>query len=240
MGLTSSFKSIIWVIKNAKVIQTSSCASFRPFSYKVATDLDTLNGCSEDQVNLWSGDNYAYGQSKLAQILWVKALTRRLGPSSTLSANAFHPGLANTPGVDKAMDSGKIIDFQRNLIHRVVTKSAWQSPDGALTGLFLAVTDGIKGKYFHPQAQEVVNPMSLDEQLQDDLWAFSDKLVENYLSPLELSQADKEEPGADLPPQHDEKQEKADLANVEGVMEAQGATKESASTIHQETFSNEL
>jgi NAD(P)-dependent dehydrogenase (short-subunit alcohol dehydrogenase family) len=170
--------------ENAKIVQTSSASSFSTFSYILATDLETLHGCSEKQFDASRTENYAYGQSKLAQIVWVKALTRKLGPTSKLAANAFHPGLVNTPLVGRMMDSLPFNNYIRRLLNGV-TAHAWQSPDGALTGLYLAVTDGIKGRYFHPQAQEVVNPMSLDEQLQDKLWAFSERLVENYLAPIE-------------------------------------------------------
>jgi hypothetical protein len=39
----------------------------------------------------------------------------------------------------------------------------------------------IRGKYFHPQAQEVVNQYSLDEKVQKELWEFSDELVSQFL-----------------------------------------------------------
>jgi NAD(P)-dependent dehydrogenase (short-subunit alcohol dehydrogenase family) len=171
--------------ENAKIIQTSSSSSFATFSYRVATDLQTLHGCSENLYNdPFFVENKSYGQSKLAQIVWVKALTRKLGPLSNQSANAFHPGMVNTKIFENVMEKAQVDDAKRRFMDGLL-KYVWQSPDGALTGLYLAVTHGIKGRYFHPQAQEVVNPMSLDEQLQDDLWAFSDKLVENYLAPIE-------------------------------------------------------
>ena len=59
--------------------------------------------------------------------------------------------------------------------------------EGALTGLFLGVEterlikENIRGKYFHPQSQEVVNPMAEDEKLQKDLWDFSESLIQKYL-----------------------------------------------------------
>jgi len=69
-----------------------------------------------------------------------------------------------------------------------VMPNAWKSPDGALTGLYLAsehvIKKNIQGEYFHPQAQRMVNPLSLDEQLQDNLWEFSDQLVRDFLEPI--------------------------------------------------------
>jgi hypothetical protein len=55
-----------------------------------------------------------------------------------------------------------------------------------LTGLYLATHYDIKGKYYHPQAQEVINPLALDEDLQDRLWNFSDQLVKDFLDPLQV------------------------------------------------------
>lgn len=62
----------------------------------------------------------------------------------------------------------------------------WTSREGALTLLYLGVQldqlkeKNIRGKYYHPQTQEVVNEAALDEQRQDDLWKFCDELVSAY------------------------------------------------------------
>jgi len=46
------------------------------------------------------------------------------------------------------------------------------------------VHKNISGKYFHPQAQEVVNPLSLDEVLQKKLWQFSDDLIKDFVADI--------------------------------------------------------
>jgi NAD(P)-dependent dehydrogenase (short-subunit alcohol dehydrogenase family) len=184
----------------ARIIQTSSAAAFSTYSYRVATDVETLHGCSETYISPSSGENLSYGQSKLAQDIWCKALTRRLSSSQDfgghIAANAFHPGLVNTGIFGKALeisDMPKMIeDYLRSII---LPKFAWQSPDGALTGLYLATRNsnsGIQGKYFHPQAEEVINPLALDEDLQDKLWEFSDALVKDYLTPIQVAGAETE------------------------------------------------
>ncbi|CAB9513279.1 Short-chain dehydrogenase TIC 32, chloroplastic [Seminavis robusta] len=178
--------------EDAKIVQTSSASSFVSFTYKVATDLETLHGCSEPQFEGGGSNsalNLAYGQSKLAQILWVKKLTRLLEPEqSKIRANAFHPGLTHTPGVGRMADSDQLAGWEQVMLKHMLQK-AWQSPDGALTGLYLATgtsKNDIRGRYFHPQSQEVVNPMALDEKLQDDVWAFSDELVKAYMTPIQV------------------------------------------------------
>ena len=68
----------------------------------------------------------------------------------------------------------------------VKNKLLWSSLEGALTELYLGVAvdqlkaKNIRGKYFHPQSVEVVNPLALDEKLQDDMWSFCDELVSPF------------------------------------------------------------
>jgi NAD(P)-dependent dehydrogenase (short-subunit alcohol dehydrogenase family) len=183
-----------YLATNARIVQTSSASSFSTYSYKVATNLETLHGCSEPYLQAFTSENLSYGQSKLAQDVWCKTLTRKLANKNdsnnnktNISANAFHPGLVNTPIFHKiyqVSDAPKSMeDWMTNT---VMPKYAWQSPDGALTGLYLATHPDIKGKYYHPQAQEVVNPLADDEELQDKLWDFSNELVKDYLAPIPM------------------------------------------------------
>ena len=58
--------------------------------------------------------------------------------------------------------------------------------EAALTALYLGVsedviTKNIRGKYFHPIAQEVINPLAQDEVLQTKLWMFLDELVKEHV-----------------------------------------------------------
>lgn len=96
----------------ARIVLTSSCQSYgTTLDYKVATDLETLNG---DPAILWSH----YDQSKLAQIYWARELTRKLDanniddpnndpnddpnnnpnddPNSIVYVNAANPGAVAT------------------------------------------------------------------------------------------------------------------------------------------------
>ena len=75
--------------KMARVVLTASAASYDTFEYKVATDLETLNSVNVKNFHV-------YGQSKLAQVLWAKKLTRELGANSSTYVNAVHPGAVDT------------------------------------------------------------------------------------------------------------------------------------------------
>ena len=172
--------------KMARIIQTSSNASFHyRFEYGVATDLETLNSCYADNGPLSVIASKWYAQSKLAQIVWAKALTRRLGPDSNMFVNAFHPGLVGTSiwnGVENFLPGKK-----RSTVDMIRSTIMWTPEEGALTGLFLAVAvdtlvkENIRGRFYHPQGQENINAKANDENLQDALWKFSDELVKDFL-----------------------------------------------------------
>jgi len=162
--------------KMARIVLTSSAASYKTFDYKVATDLETLNGVNVRNIRV-------YGQSKLAQILWAKELTRQLGPNSTTYVNACHPGAVDTNIWEK---NPLFPRFVQDMIFYLRKNVMWTAAEGALTMLYLGVaTDdlrnkNVRGKYFHPQSQEMVNPLSLDTDLQKAVWKFSDELVRDF------------------------------------------------------------
>lgn len=162
-----------------RVVLTSSSASFKTFPNKVATSMEELHGQGSPPTDL----RY-YSQSKLAQILWTKKVSRELANDTNMYVNAAHPGFCYTPLLYSTF---KPSPFIVTLVDDFVKDMTWTSEEGALTLLYLGVEttklkEGeIRGKYFHPQTQEVVNPLSLDEKLQDKLWKFSNDLVANFV-----------------------------------------------------------
>ena len=164
----------------ARVVLTSSLASFDPFGYGVATDLAKLNGMKASAIQ----SVRMYGRSKLAQIVWAKAVARKLGPKSSIYVNAMNPGAAKTVLMNK---NPYFPQFLTNAKAWVEKRLLWTAEEGALTLLYLGVATeelkekNIRGKYFHPQAVEVINPLSLDEALQDKLWSFCEDLVKDYI-----------------------------------------------------------
>lgn len=169
----------------ARVVSTTSNASYKTFSYIVATDLETLNGCSEE---FFVGpENYSYGQSKLAQILWTKQLARRLGPQSTIYVNAFHPGMVDTKIWHHILDGLRVPKFVYGIIDWFRRDVMWTAREGALTGLVLGAhkelvqRDDLRALYYHPQGEVRTNPLAKDEDLQKAVWDFTDSLVRDFL-----------------------------------------------------------
>ncbi|GGK63398.1 SDR family NAD(P)-dependent oxidoreductase [Streptomyces flaveus] len=123
----------------------------------------------------------AYGQSKLANLLFTYELQRRLALHGSTNAVAAHPGLANT-------------DLMRNLpaamrvITPVIGPLMSQKPEmGALPTLRAATDPAVLGgQYYgpdgmgeyrgHPQVVES-SPESYDRTVQQRLWAVSENLT---------------------------------------------------------------
>ncbi|MEV0298353.1 SDR family NAD(P)-dependent oxidoreductase [Nocardia sp. NPDC050710] len=123
----------------------------------------------------------AYGQSKLANLMFTYELQRRLSGTGTTIAVAAHPGAANT-------------DLMRNMpaalraLVPVVAPIVTQSPAmGALPILRAATDPGVLGgQYYGPSGfletrgyPKVVesSPQSHDTAIQQRLWTVSEKLT---------------------------------------------------------------
>ena len=119
----------------------------------------------------------AYGQSKLALVLFTYELARRL-QGTGVTANCLHPGFVATNfaqnGVGKAGCSIAKLIFSRLGI----------SPEeGAKTSIYLASSpelEGVTGKYFVKSIPVRSAPISYDETLQRQLWDETTKLVNLY------------------------------------------------------------
>ncbi|KAJ4769077.1 NAD(P)-binding Rossmann-fold superfamily protein [Rhynchospora pubera] len=123
-------------------------------------------------------DKKAYGQSKLANILHAKELSRRLKEEgANITVNSVHPGLIMTNLMKHSF-------FVMNLI-KVFTYLCWKNvPQGAATTCFVATHPSLKGvtaKYFQDCNEDKPNILADDEKLAKDLWQFSEKLVKSAL-----------------------------------------------------------
>ncbi|MEU4390537.1 SDR family NAD(P)-dependent oxidoreductase [Kribbella sp. NPDC023855] len=123
----------------------------------------------------------AYGQSKLANLLFTYELQRRLAPHGTTIAVAAHPGVANTELVRHAPAA---LRFLAPIVGPLVSQNA---ANGALPSL-RAATDlaVLGGQYYGPGglgelrgSPRVVSssPQSHDKTTQQRLWTISEDLT---------------------------------------------------------------
>jgi NAD(P)-dependent dehydrogenase (short-subunit alcohol dehydrogenase family) len=121
----------------------------------------------------------AYAQSKLANLLFVYELARRL-EGSGVTVNAFNPGLVRT---NIRMDGGWLI----GAVKRAMNKFSGLSPEqGADTGIWLASSpdvEGISGRYFQRRQAVHSSRASYDVASQQRLWHISEELTELSAEP---------------------------------------------------------
>lgn len=127
----------------------------------------------------------AYGQSKLANLLFTYELSRRLA-STDVTVNALHPGFVGT-------HLGKQNPFMQVFLSPIHFFFAKKPEEGAETPVYLASSpqvEGITGKYFIDEEPVSSSPASYDTRAAERLWEVSERLcdldaVETALGSLE-------------------------------------------------------
>lgn len=123
----------------------------------------------------------AYGQSKLANLMFTYELQRRLAPRGTTVAVAAHPGVSNTELVRNSPAPLRVV---ADRVAPLLTQSAAM---GALPTLRAATDPAVLGgQYYGPGGRgevrghpEVVtsSPQSYDLAVQQRLWSVSEDLT---------------------------------------------------------------
>lgn len=125
-------------------------------------------------INLTRGYFFyrAYGQSKLANVMFTYQLASRL-EGTGVTANCQHPGFVRTN-----------MGASDNVLVRVLKPLIFQSgipvEEGAETLVYLAGSpevEGISGKYFYKKQPHRSSPLSYKVEAQKRLWELSEKLV---------------------------------------------------------------
>ncbi|KAI3823622.1 hypothetical protein L1987_05062 [Smallanthus sonchifolius] len=125
-----------------------------------------------EQINHESSYNpiYAYGLSKLANILHAKELARLLKEEGVnITANSLHPGFI----VTEIFRSYNVFSVICNAILKYFVKDASQ---GAATTCFLALNPkvkGVTGEYFSDSNLAEPSGRCEDEEIAKKLWEFS-------------------------------------------------------------------
>lgn len=148
-----------------RVVMVSSGAHLN--APKVGIDFDNLDGSKGYQR--WP----FYGQSKLANLLFARALAKRLEGSGR-TANAIHPGVIVTE-LGRHMPTLLRIVFAAT--RPLVLKSI---PEGAATQCYVAThpkAEGISGEYWADCNLKKSSPNGRDMALAEKLWAKTEEIV---------------------------------------------------------------
>eukprot|EP00276_Gloeochaete_wittrockiana_P011602 CAMPEP_0184371166 /NCGR_PEP_ID=MMETSP1089-20130417/163242_1 /TAXON_ID=38269 ORGANISM="Gloeochaete wittrockiana, Strain SAG46.84" /NCGR_SAMPLE_ID=MMETSP1089 /ASSEMBLY_ACC=CAM_ASM_000445 /LENGTH=334 /DNA_ID=CAMNT_0026713879 /DNA_START=164 /DNA_END=1169 /DNA_ORIENTATION=+ len=124
---------------------------------------------SEKSYDRWG----AYGQSKLANILFARELNRRMAGTG-VTVNAVHPGFIPTDL------TRNINPFAPYLFKYIVSPFLKSIPQGAATTVNVEVNPALAnvgGKYFTNCQEETPAAEALNDQVAQRLWDLSEKLV---------------------------------------------------------------
>eukprot|EP00658_Telonema_sp_P-2_P009753 TRINITY_DN13620_c0_g1_i1.p1 TRINITY_DN13620_c0_g1~~TRINITY_DN13620_c0_g1_i1.p1 ORF type:complete len:433 (-),score=118.76 TRINITY_DN13620_c0_g1_i1:282-1475(-) len=165
------------------VTVVSSAAHYSSYPEGIRPTIEAMNDEQSYDRKL------AYGQSKLANVLFAQELSARLQKDGVL-VNSIHPGAVDTDlprHVVSAMQpwlgewlTEKIRDF-------VATEMLWRPRDASLTQVYAAVSAEVKqkkltGKYFHPIARvnHASDPHTFNTTLQSMLWEMSADFIASH------------------------------------------------------------
>ena len=123
----------------------------------------------------------AYGQSKLANVLFAKELSKKLAPYG-ITVNSCHPGaVATNMGVNRETGFGRGITK--------LLKPFFRSPEeGAATAVYLATApsvEGITGEYFYNGKPGKVSRKARDEELSQKLFQWTEDFTGVYFKEIE-------------------------------------------------------
>jgi WW domain-containing oxidoreductase len=147
-----------------RVVIVSSHAHYR--APRQGIQFDNLSG--EKGYGPWT----AYGQSKLANLLFARELARRL-PKPGQTANALHPGVIRTQ-LGRHMPA--VARLAMGVAGPLLLKDIAQ---GAATQCYLAAhpaAAGVTGKYFADCKETESSAKGRDQQLAARLWEIGDRI----------------------------------------------------------------
>jgi NAD(P)-dependent dehydrogenase (short-subunit alcohol dehydrogenase family) len=111
----------------------------------------------------------AYKHSKLANVLFAKALARRLSPHR-VTVNVVHPGVVAT----------ELTREYPRVLTRVAGLFLLKPAQGAECPLHVATApelDGVSGEYFEASRRARASPEACDEAAQERLWEITEEML---------------------------------------------------------------
>ena len=160
--------------KAGRIVIVSSSASVE-LAPKEGIMFDNLNG------NRFYEASSFYGQSKLANALFAKDLSRRLHDRG-VTVNSLHPGAVDGTGLRRSLGSPISLSVPTESIFK---KSI---PQGAATQVFLAASplaSGITGEYWVDCHIAKGSKYLLDPHMASRLWTASEKIVTSHTRVVE-------------------------------------------------------
>lgn len=122
----------------------------------------------------------AYGQSKLANVLYTFEMDRMMKDNTNITANCLHPGVVRTE-LGRYMLEGtnnQLIIAAGVALANIFLKSPQQ---GAETSIYLASSpdvEGKSGKYYSDCRVTPTSPAATDKKVARKLWEVSEELTE--------------------------------------------------------------
>lgn len=163
--LTHLLRESLFAAGDARVVNVASNAHY------------SAKGIAVDDLHFerrrYSGVR-AYAESKLANVLYTRALARRWSGRG-VTVNAVHPGVVNTR-IAADGDAKGLVRILWDLYRPFMLTPA----DGAKTTLHVATSDEggrVTGRYFVKSAERRPSRHALDDALADALWAASERAV---------------------------------------------------------------
>eukprot|EP00927_Polykrikos_kofoidii_P053179 TRINITY_DN4743_c0_g1_i1.p1 TRINITY_DN4743_c0_g1~~TRINITY_DN4743_c0_g1_i1.p1 ORF type:complete len:372 (-),score=45.22 TRINITY_DN4743_c0_g1_i1:324-1439(-) len=164
----------------ATIVSVSSSAHYDSYVEGIKSSIESMN----DETTYHK--KKAYGQSKLANVLFAQELSERVKAKGIL-VNSIHPG-----GVDTELGRHMLAPISRfspraaQALRNQLSGFVWHPREASLTQLFAAVgpklRDGkITGKYFHPIARENRPDLhAFNMTLQKNLWSMTEQFIESH------------------------------------------------------------
>lgn len=161
----------------ATISVVTSNAHYNSYPVGIRSSIAEMNDASTYETAA------AYGQSKLANVLFAQELAERVKDKSIL-VNSCHPGAVDTElgrHIETMMKGilGPRLAEQLSIIKQVI----WDPRDAALTQIYAAVGPSLRqqkitGKYYHPIARETKPHFhAFDHKLQGKLWTLTEDFI---------------------------------------------------------------
>lgn len=168
---------------DVRIVTLSSIAHTWAKDVSFEQPSDLTKAYPAENTDTWTNSLARYGRSKLANILFMRELQRRLGEDGyDIILTSVHPGSVRTVSAINITSQipvvGSAVGFLANYMFATL-------PDGAYTSVFAAINPAVraqpedyKGKYLVPMGKVAApGPLGEDVELGKKLWALTERVV---------------------------------------------------------------